>query len=53
MSAFTKTGQDASLGKNSVANVVLPAPFGPAMIMIFRLATMTATYVSTSNLVLV
>src|SRR5260221_4027633 len=33
-SALTKTGQSASLGKNSRANVVLPAPFGPARITI-------------------
>jgi hypothetical protein len=31
-SALTKNGQPASLGKNSRAKVVLPAPFGPAMI---------------------
>ena len=34
-SAFTKIGQLASLGKYSRAKVVLPAPFGPAMMMIF------------------
>jgi len=34
-SAFTNTGQLASFGKNSVANVVFPAPFGPAMTTIF------------------
>ena len=31
-SAFTKFGQSASLGRNSRAKVVFPAPFGPAMI---------------------
>ncbi len=30
-----KAGQSASFGGNSVANVVLPAPFGPAMMNIF------------------
>lgn len=30
-SAFTKLGNSASIGKNSRAKVVLPAPFGPAM----------------------
>src|SRR3989338_5168312 len=35
-SAFTKIGHSASPGKNSCANVVLPAPFGPAMIKILR-----------------
>ena len=34
-SAFTKIGQLASLGKYSRAKVVLPAPFGPAMMIIF------------------
>jgi hypothetical protein len=33
-SALTKTGQPASCGKNSRANVVFPAPLGPAMMMI-------------------
>src|SRR5207248_7420367 len=32
-SALTKCMMPASCGKNSWANVVLPAPFGPAMIM--------------------
>ena len=31
-SALTNTGQSASKGKNSRAKVVLPAPFGPAII---------------------
>ena len=30
-SAFTKLGKSASVGKNSRAKVVLPEPFGPAM----------------------
>ena len=30
-SALTKIGQFASFGRNSTANVVLPARFGPAM----------------------
>ncbi len=30
-SAFTKFGQSAYFGRNSRANVVLPAPFGAAM----------------------
>lgn len=34
-SALTKAGQSASLGRYSSAKVVLPAPFGPAMIMTF------------------
>jgi len=34
-SALIKVVQCASLGKNSRANVVFPAPLGPAMIMIF------------------
>ena len=34
-SALTNTGQPASLGRNSLAKVVLPAPFGPAMMTIF------------------
>ncbi len=33
-SALTKKGQSASLTRNYLANVVLPAPFGPAMITI-------------------
>jgi hypothetical protein len=32
-SALTNTGHPASLGKNSCAKVVFPAPFGPAMMM--------------------
>lgn len=36
-SAFTNAGQSASSGRNSRAKVVLPAPFGPArMMMRFR-----------------
>ncbi len=34
-SAFTKRGQPASFGRYSVAKVVFPAPFGPAMISIW------------------
>src|ERR1041384_6534936 len=34
-SALMKVGQSASLGRNCRAKVVLPAPFGPAMMMIF------------------
>ena len=34
-SALTNTGQSPSLGRNSRANVVLPAPLGPAMTTIF------------------
>src|SRR5882724_3690705 len=34
MSAFKKVGQLASVARNSRANVVLPAPFGPARIKI-------------------
>src|SRR5258708_33072364 len=34
-SAFTKRGNPASAGRNSRANVVLPAPFGPAMMTTF------------------
>src|SRR5438046_3256549 len=38
-STFMKSGQSASRGRNSSANVVFPAPFGPAMIKIrFSLA---------------
>ena len=33
-SALTKRGQPASLGRYSLAKVVLPAPFGPAMMSI-------------------
>ncbi len=36
-SALMNRGHCASLGKNERANVVLPAPFGPAMMMIFLL----------------
>src|SRR6478736_7478132 len=32
-SAFTNAGHSASSGRNSRAKVVLPAPFGPAMMM--------------------
>ncbi len=34
-SAFTNSKTPASCGKNVDANVVLPAPFGPAMMIIF------------------
>ena len=34
-SALMNVGQLASLGKNSRAKVVLPAPLGPAMMTIF------------------
>jgi hypothetical protein len=34
-SALIKSGHPASLGRNSCVNVVLPAPFGPATMMIF------------------
>jgi hypothetical protein len=34
-SALTKFIQLASLGKKSLANVVLPTPLGPAIMMIF------------------
>jgi len=33
-SAFTNSGQSPSPGKNSEAKVVLPAPFGPAIMRI-------------------
>lgn len=34
-SALMNDGQLASSGRNSLANVVFPAPLGPAMMMIF------------------
>ena len=39
-----KVGQSASLGRNSVAKVVLPAPLGPAMIKIFLDRVMAPAY---------
>ncbi len=33
-SAFMKVGHSASLGRSSIARVVLPAPLGPAIVMI-------------------
>ena len=40
-SALMKIGQLASLGRNSRANVVFPAPLGPAIMIIFLLACIT------------
>jgi hypothetical protein len=36
-SALINQGQSASNGKKVLAKVVLPAPFGPAMMIIFLL----------------
>ena len=41
-SAFTNVGHCASSGKNSRANVVLPAPLGPARIRILSFACVAA-----------
>src|SRR5258708_38531601 len=43
-SAFTKTGSPASNGRNSRANVVFPAPFGPAMMTTFLTSLTRLSY---------
>src|SRR6185295_7718224 len=43
-STLTKSGQSASFNKYSRANVVLPAPLGPATIMIRRFLGITGNY---------
>ncbi len=48
-SALTKTGQSASFGRNSVAKVVFPAPFGPATISIFLCAAICLMGVPSGN----
>ena len=55
-SALTKMGQSASLGRNCAANVVFPAPFGPAIMSIFlsavsfKVSLFLSSYVKKSEL---